>query len=335
MKNMPQESAKKTFASIEEIRETAYSILTEQFGEDRANFFYGTGAGSLTGASYRRNRNALDVLRLRTRLLHGINDVDTSTTILGARISTPILVAPIAGVSLDYIAAVKSCCDIDTLCLIGYAQPKKLIQSFSSAATQRVGWIVKPLQNLDEVKSCYAVAEEAGCLAVGMDIDSGAGLQSGPALRPPPNWSLKSVEELSAIRDFTTLPFIVKGIMCVEDAEHCVTAGANAIIVSNHSGHALDSTQSPIDILADIADAVGGEVDIMMDGGIRHGTDVLKALASGAQAVLIGRPAIWGYTAGGELGITRVFEILTRELERAMKLTGISSVSDVAKTILV
>jgi isopentenyl diphosphate isomerase/L-lactate dehydrogenase-like FMN-dependent dehydrogenase len=333
--NMPQEREKVTFSSIEEIRETAYSLLTEQFGEDRANFFYGTSAGSLTGASYRRNRNALDELRLRTRLLHGINDVDTSTTILGKKISTPILVAPIAGASLDYNVAVKSCSDVDTLCLIGYAQPKKLIQSFSRATADRVCWIVKPLTNLDEIKSCYAVAEEVGCLGVGMDIDSGAGLQSGPALRPPPNWSLKSVEELSMIRDFTTLPFIVKGVMCVEDAEHCVTAGANAIIVSNHSGHALDSTQSPIDILADIVDAVGGKVDILMDGGIRHGTDVLKALASGAQAVCIGRPAIWGYTSGGESGLTRVFEILTRELERAMKLTGISAASAVSKTILV
>lgn len=332
---MPQESVKSTFNSIEEIKETAYSILTKQFGEERANFFYGTGAGSLTGASYRRNRNALDELRLRTRLLHGINDVDTTTTILGTKISTPILVAPIAGASIDYNVAVKSCSDIDTLCLIGYAQPKKLIQSFSQADSQRVGWIIKPLKNLEEIKNCYAVAEEAGCLAVGMDIDSGAGLQSGPALRPPPNWSLKSVEELSLIRDFTTLPFIVKGVMCVEDAEHCVTAGANAIIISNHSGHALDSTQSPIDILADIVDAVGGKVDILMDGGIRHGTDVLKALASGAQAVGIGRPAIWGYTVGGESGLTRVFEILTCELERAMKLTGISAASKVSRTILV
>jgi 4-hydroxymandelate oxidase len=335
MMNMSQERENSKFSSIEEIRETAYSILTDQFGEDRANFFYGTSAGSLTGASYRRNRNALDELRLRTRLLHGINEVDTSTKILGKKISTPILVAPIAGASLDYNVAVKSCSDVDTLCLIGYAQPKKLIQSFSRATAQRVCWIVKPLTNLDEIKSCYAVAEEAGCLAVGIDIDSGAGLQSGPALRPSPNWSLKSVEELSLIRDFTTLPFIVKGVMCVEDAEHCVSAGANAIDVSNHSGHALDSTQSPIDILADIVDAVGGKVDVLMDGGIRHGTDVLKALALGARAVCIGRPTIWGYTAGGESGLTRVFEILTRELERAMKLTGISAASDVSKTILV
>ncbi len=332
---MTDESSKPSYDSIEEIREAAYAILTEQLGEDRANFFYGTGAGSLTGATYRRNRDALDELRLRTRLLHGINDVDTSTTILGTRISTPILVAPIAGTSLDYNAAVQSCCDVDTLCLIGYAQPKKLIQSFSPSATRRVGWIVKPLKNLDEIKDCYATAENAGCLAVGIDIDSGAGLQSGPALRSPPNWSLKSVEELTTIRDFTSLPFIVKGVLCVEDAEHSVEAGANAIIVSNHSGHALDSTQSPIDILPEIITAVGAKVDILMDGGIRHGTDVLKALALGARAVLIGRPAIWGYTAGGESGIRRVFEILTRELERAMKLTGVQASTNVSKAILV
>lgn len=331
---MNQKNNKPQFGSIEEIRERAFEILKEKFSEDRAQFYCDVKAGSLTGASFRRNREALDELRLRTRLIHGINEVDTSANILGITVDTPILVAPIAGTSLSYAEAVQSCITVNTVCLIGYAQPKTLIQSFRGMTGKKVGWIVKPLKNLKEVQNCYSVAEEAGCLAVGMDLDSGAGLQSGATLRPPPNWSLKTIEDLKRIRNFTSLPFIVKGILCVEDAELCVEAGADAIIASNHSGHALDSTQSATDVLPEIVDAVGDRIEVFMDGGIRHGTDVLKALALGAKAVLIGRPAIWGYNAGGEDGVTRVLEILTQELIRAMKLTGVSDVKNISKDIL-
>jgi isopentenyl diphosphate isomerase/L-lactate dehydrogenase-like FMN-dependent dehydrogenase len=173
-----------------------------------------------------------------------------------------------------------------------------------------------------------------------MDLDSAAGLHSGyiPGLMDKlakAYWSFKTVDELKAIRDLTSLPFIVKGIMCVEDAEKCVEAGVDAIIVSNHAGYALDYAEAPIEVLPEIVDAVGRKVDVLMDGGIRHGTDILKALAFGAKAVLIGRPTVWGFNAGGEEGMVRLIELLTNELVRAMKLTGVSDIKDVPAGILV
>ena len=329
------------FRSIEEIRQRAYEILKEKDLE-RAENYCDIRSGAETGASFRRNREALDELRLRTRLLHGINVIDTTTTILGTKINTPILTAPVAGTAISgkaYADVIDACARLGTICVIGFPQPKEAVQSFAEINPKKIVWIIKPLRDMDELKSCYKVAEETGCLAAGMDLDAAAGLQSG--FTPGPMtalaksyWSFKTVEELRNIRALTSLRFIVKGIMCVEDAEKCIEIGANAIIVSNHAGYALDYTQAPIEALPEIVDAVGKKVDVLMDGGIRHGTDILKALALGAKAVLIGRPMIWGFSAGGRDGVFRVIELLTEELVRAMRLTGVSDVKDVPTDIL-
>lgn len=329
------------FKSIDEIRLRAFEILKEK-GLERAENYCDIRSGAETGASFRRSRQALDELSLRTRLIHGVNSVDTTTTILGTKINTPVLTAPIAGTAVpgkSYASVIKACDRVGTICIVGYPQPKEAIKSFANIENKKMGWIIKPLRNMDELKSCYKLAEEVGCLVTGMDLDSAAGLHSGyiPGLMDElakAHWSFKSVEELKAIRGLTSLPFIVKGIMCVEDAEKCVEAGADAIIVSNHAGYALDYTEAPIEVLPEIVDAVGRKIDVLMDGGIRHGTDILKALAFGAKAVLIGRPTVWGFTAGGEDGLVRLIELMTNELIRAMKLTGVADVKDVPAGIL-
>jgi len=326
----------KAFVSIEEIRQRALEVLTERYGLRGAENYCGKGVGSITGSSFKRNRQVLDEIRLRTRLIHGINDVDTTTNVLGVNINTPILVAPIAGSSVSYPEVIQGCNKVGTMCLIGYPQPKKTIQSVADITDKKIGWIIKPLSDLEEVKSVFNVAEEAGCQAIGMDLDSAAGLQQyNHSSTWFLKWSFKPVEELKEIRSWTSLPFIIKGVLSVEDAELCVEAGVDAIILSNHAGHALDYTQSGIEVLPEIVDAVGKKMDVLMDGGIRHGTDVLKALALGAKAVLVGRPTIWGYNAGGADGVARLFELLTTELVRAMKLTGVSDVKDVPTRILV
>jgi len=326
--------------SVEAIRQKAYEIMKAK-DQARAENYCDVISGAETGASYRRNREALDALRLRTRLIHGINAVDTSTAILGTNIKTPILTAPVAGTAIEaYGEVVKACTKLGTICVIGYPQPKERIRSLADIEGRKMMWIVKPMKDLEELQSCYEVAREAGCLGVGMDLDAAAGLQSGfePTLMTKlakSYWSFKTLDELKTIRSLTSLPFIVKGIMCVEDAEKCVEAKADAIVVSNHAGYALDYTQAPIEVLPEIVDAVGKKVDVLVDGCIRHGTDVLKALALGAKAVLIGRPTIWGITVGGEQGVARVIELMTEELVRAMRLTGVSDVRDVPTSILV
>jgi 4-hydroxymandelate oxidase len=330
------EKSPNEFISIEEIRQRALEVLTERYGVKAAENYCGKDVGSITGSSFKRNEDALTEIRLRTRLIHGINEVDTTTNVLGVNINTPILVAPIAGSSVSYPEVIQGCNNVGTVCLIGYPQPKKTMQSVAEITDKKIGWIIKPLSDLEELKSIFNAAEDAGCQAIGMDLDSAAGLQqythSSTWLL---SWSFKPVEELQEIRSWTSLPFVIKGVLSVEDAELCVEAGVDAIILSNHGGHALDHTQSGIDVLPEIVDAVGKKMEVLMDGGIRHGTDVLKALALGAKAVLVGRPTIWGYNAGGVGGVARLFELLTTELVRAMKLTGVSDVKDVPLRILV
>jgi 4-hydroxymandelate oxidase len=333
--------SKHEFQSIDEIRLRAFDVLKEK-GLETAENYCDIRSGAETGASFRRSRQALDELSLRTRLLHGVNAVDTTTTILGTPISTPVLAAPLAGTAVpgkSYASVIKACARRGTICLVGYPQPKEAIRSFADIEDKKMGWIIKPLKDLKELKSCYQLAEDVGCVVTGMDLDSAAGLHSGyiPGLMDElakTHWSFKTVDELKAIRDLTSLPFIVKGIMSVEDAEKCVEAGADAIIVSNHAGYALDCTEAPIDVLPEIADAVGRKIEVLMDGGIRHGTDILKGLAFGAKAVLVGRPTVWGFTAGGENGMVRLLELLTNELVRAMKLTGVTDIKDVPAGIL-
>jgi 4-hydroxymandelate oxidase len=326
--------------SIEVIRQQAYEIMSAK-DKARADNYCDVITGAETGASYRRSREALDSLRLRTRLIHGINSVDTSTTVIGTTVKTPILTAPIAGTAIEaYDEVVKACTKLGTMCVIGYPQPKERISGLAGIEDRKVAWIIKPMKDMKELRGYFDVAKETGCIATGMDLDAAVGLQSGfePTLMTKlakAYWSFKTVDELKEIRSLTPLPFIVKGIMCVEDAEKCVEAKADAIVVSNHAGYALDFTQAPMEVLPEIVDTVGKKVDVLVDGCMRHGTDVLKALALGAKAVLIGRPTIWGITAGGADGVARVIELMTEELVRAMRLTGVSDVKDVPANILV
>lgn len=330
------------FKSVEDIRQKAYSVLREKLPQS-ADSYCDIRSGSDTGSSFRHNREALDRIRLRTRLLTGINIVNTETTILNTKINTPIMTAPIAGTALpgtSYEAVIRGCVKAGTIAFIGYPQSKEAILSFREIEGRKMVWIIKPLKNLEEFEEAFKVAEEAGCIATGIDIDSAAGLQTGftPSLMTTlakSYWSFKTGEELRRIRSLTKLPFVVKGIMCLEDALEAVEAGADALVISNHGGLALDYAQAPIEVLPEIVRAIGGKVDILVDSGFRYGTDVLKGLALGAKGVLIGRPTLWGFYAGGADGVAKVIQLMTEELARAMKLTGVASVRAVPSHILV
>ena len=132
----------------------------------------------------------------------------------------------------------------------------------------------------------------------------------------------------------TKLPVVLKGVMHPDDAEQAVQAGADAIIVSNHGGRALDGVAATIDALPRVADRVARRMPVLMDGGIRRGGDVLKALARGANAVLIGRPYLYGLAVNGSEGVQHIVEILRRELETAMALTGRTTIAQIDRTVL-
>jgi 4-hydroxymandelate oxidase len=139
---------------------------------------------------------------------------------------------------------------------------------------------------------------------------------------------------LEWIRSITRLPIVVKGVLAPEDARLAVARGVSGIVVSNHGARVLDTVVSTCDALRMVADAVSGRAEIFVDGGIRRGTDVLKALALGARAVLIGRPYLWGLAVDGEAGVTRVLEILREELRISLALAGCPRVGEVGMKLL-
>ena len=135
-------------------------------------------------------------------------------------------------------------------------------------------------------------------------------------------------KDLEWLRGMTSLPLLIKGIVRADDAARAVEHGAAGVVVSNHGARQLDGSPATIDALPDVVAAVAGRCPVLMDGGVRSGTDVLKALALGAAAVLVGRPILWGLAVGGEAGVARVLEILQGELSSAMALAGCASLAD-------
>jgi isopentenyl diphosphate isomerase/L-lactate dehydrogenase-like FMN-dependent dehydrogenase len=140
--------------------------------------------------------------------------------------------------------------------------------------------------------------------------------------------------DLAWLRSLTSLPIVVKGIMTMEDAKLAVENGVNGIVVSNHGGRQLDSTPATLDVLPEIVEAVRGRVEVYMDGGIRRGTDVLKAIALGARAVLVGRSPLWGLALGGAEGVRAVLDHLRKEFELAMALSGRSSLGQIDRSLV-
>ena len=139
---------------------------------------------------------------------------------------------------------------------------------------------------------------------------------------------------MSELRSYTPVPLLVKGILTGDDAKRAMENGAQGIVVSNHGGRYLDGAPSTIEVLPEIVDAVGGRIPVLIDGGFRRGTDVLKALAIGAKAVLVGRPPLWGLGAFGQAGVTRVLELLQTELALAMGLAGRPTLASIDRSLI-
>jgi len=162
--------------------------------------------------------------------------------------------------------------------------------------------------------------------------DSGLAAYVADLLDPSLSW-----RDVAWLRSLTDLPLLVKGIVRPDDALRAADAGAAGVVVSNHGGRQLDTSPATIDVLPEVADALAGHghrIEVLMDGGIRRGTDVLKALALGARAVLVGRPVLWGLAAEGEAGVARVLRILREELDLAMALAGAPTVADVTRDLV-
>ena len=294
--------------------------------------------GAGTGASFINNVKALAKFRLNMRTLHGAKHPDTSFKIFGQELLTPILAAPITGNNFNMGGALnekewaesvlQGCLTAGSLACTGDAPDPTMylagVEVIAGAGGRGIPFM-KP-RELEEVFKCLRCAEEAGALAVGMDIDA-AGLVSLPV-------SPKTKEEMKTIISNTSLPFIIKGIMTADEAEMAVEVGAAALVVSNHGGRMLDHTPGTAEVLSKIAEAVSGRIPVLVDGGVRTGADVLKMLALGADAVLIGRPLITAAYGGGAEGVALAIKRMTNEMKQVMVLTGCATLSDITPDVL-
>lgn len=296
------------------------------------------------GLCFQANVKALQELKLNLRVIHDVNTVDTSIELFGHRFSIPILGAPIAG-------AWRNLPDVITEEILLNALLEGAVQAGTIGMTgggvtpegDSLEWvtlgaikknnglgipILKPQSDKDQLLKQVKLAQELGCIAVGIDIDSPLSLLPWNASES------KSVNSWQKIVEATNLPFIFKGVMSVEDAKAAVASGVSAIVVSNHGGRVIDCLPATATVLPGIARAVGEAITVLADGGIRFGSDVLKMLALGAKAVLIGRPLIRGAVMEGAEGVKKTFEKFKTELEEAMRLTGTPALDRVEKRVL-
>ena len=296
-----------------------------------------------TGGAFKANMEALARVRLNMRTMHNVKEPDLTWTLWGKKLSMPILVAPITGSSYnmggkmteeEFIAEmVAGAINAGTLCMTGDGADPRMFDSGLKAGAENKGGtiaIIKPRAQ-DVVAGHLRAAEKAGVLATGMDID-GAGLVT-MAMKGQPVGP-KTFAEMQAVIAATKLPFIVKGVMTADEADEAVRAGAGAIVVSNHGGRVLDFTPGAAEVLPAIVERVKGKAIIFVDGGVRSGADVLKLLALGANAVLVGRPLVIAAFGGGREGVALCLNQLKGELLQAMLLTGTADVKNVTASIL-
>lgn len=296
-----------------------------------------------TASSFKANVTALKGIDFNMRLIHDVCEPDTTVSVLGKELSIPVLAAPIGGVSFNmgggisedaYIKSIIfGCWAKGIIGCTGDGVPDFIHETGLNVIKQADGhgipfikpWEDKELfEKLDKVK-------ESGADIVGMDIDA-AGLITLKKMGRPV--SPKTVEKLGQIIKNISGKFILKGVMTVDEALSAVDAGADAIVVSNHGGRVLDFTPGAASVLPDISDAVKGKISILADGGVRTGGDVLKLLALGADAVMIGRPFSVAAVGGLQNGVELYIDKIRTELEQAMVLTGVPKARDVSRTIL-
>lgn len=296
-----------------------------------------------TGAGFTENIKALARFKLHLRTLHDAKDPDTSLQLFGETLSMPILAAPVTGSDYnmggrvpekDYAQAVISGCRAaGTLGMTGDGGNPLFYDAGIQAIEAEGGRgipVIKPREN-HRIIEMATKAKEVGACAVGVDID-GAGLVTMALMGQPVG--PKSPLELAEIISEVGIPFILKGIMTADEAELALEAGAAAIVVSNHGGRVLDGTPGVAEVLPDIAERVKGKLTIFADGGVRSGVDVLRYIALGADAVLVGRPVITGAFGGGAEGVKLILETLAQELKQAMILTGCRDISHITPDIL-
>ena len=265
------------------------------------------------------------------------HEASTDTVLFNRKFETPILSAALSGLTditkkpLREIAmgVGKS----GSMMWVGIASPDQVRDVLETKVpTVR---IVKPFQDLEMMKKELSEAERGGAIAVGTDIDFFYGGKRGDRTFAPKAMGPRSVTELRELANVTGLPFILKGVLSRQDAEKAMEIGAGGIVVSNHGGVIIDHAAHPLEVLPEIKEVICNQIPIFADSGFRRGSDVIKALALGADAVLIGWPLALALAANGREGVAEMIAILTAELRRIMSVTGCRNLLEIDDEILV
>lgn len=309
--------------------------------------YYAGGAGDEW--TLQENRRAFERWVIRPRTLTGAYPPDPSTEILGTRIAFPVLVAPWAYQRRAHpdgeLATARAAARARTIMAVS-STAIEILEDVAAASDFTKWWqlYVFTDRGLTEatLHRVHAAGYGAVCFTVDFPVeglrhrDTRSGFDMpigtpGHELVYDPNISW---DDVAWIREHAPLPVLIKGIMTAEDAILAVDVGADGIVVSNHGGRQLDGVAAGVTVLPEIVEAVAGRLPVIVDGGVRRGTDVLKAIALGASAVMVGRPVCWGLAAGGEDGVADVLRILRAELENAMTLAGVRAVAEIARSFV-
>ncbi len=333
-----------------------YEAAAQQRLDPAAWAYYSGGAGD--EQTLRANRAAFARLALLPRMLRGYASADLATTVLGTPVTMPVLVAATALQGLacpEGECATAAAAGSAGVIMSASTESTRSLEEIAATASGPLWFQLYVYHNRSIAERLVRRAEEAGYRAIVLTVDlprwSGiersirVGPPQGPGARygnlvdsgpvelvdaVPLTWA-----DIAWLRSLTSLPIILKGLLAPDDARLAVEHGVDGIVVSNHGGRSLDGVLPTLDALPGVVGAVAGRCEVYLDGGVRRGIDVLKALALGARAVFVGRPALWGLAVAGEDGVRDVLAILRTELEKALVLCGLPDIASIDETLLV
>ncbi len=347
-----------------------YEALARERSPQMVFDYYAGGAND--EVTLAENRRAWERVRLRPRVLVDVSRIDIATTVLGQPLTMPVLTAPCGFNALahpDGECAVARATAAAGVIQVVSTMATKGFEEIAAAAPGQRWFQLYCYRDRAVTRALVQAAEAAGYAAVCLTVDVPvlgrrereirdefhlpAGMTMAN-LAPFAADHMSAIDHASALasyagdswddsvtwdvldwlRSITRLPVLVKGVLTAEDARLAVEHDVAAVIVSNHGGRQLDGAIATCEALPEVVEAVGGRVEVLVDGGIRRGTDVLKALALGARAVLIGRPYLWGLTVNGEEGVRHVLELLRNEILLAMALVGRPTIEDIDRTLI-
>jgi len=332
------------------------AVAKERLPKEEYDYIAG---GATDELGVERNRRAYESWAFRPRVLRDVSALDLSTTVLGTKVNLPVLIAPCGGHKKAHpegeFATYRAAAAAGTILAVS-ANASTNFEELAKAAAGHLWMQFYPFRDREMTKHWLRRAKEAGYAALCMTLDSqwppkrernirnnyrrkrGVNFPTPAPGEPPPQSGSDPAatwKDLEWIKSETDLPVVAKGIMTGEDVEMCAEVGADAVIVSNHGGRHLDNTLATIEVLSEAVDAAKGKMEILLDGGIRRGADVVKAIALGAKAVFIGRPLFWGLAVDGERGVARVLEILREEIEITMAKCGRPTIASIDSTVVV